>query len=38
MKHHFFINRIDSDKLEILMTRGLSEHEAINIVVNGLLK
>ena len=36
--HEASIGKIDNDKLETLMARGLSEDEAIDIVIKGLLK
>lgn len=36
--HEASIGKIDSDKLETLMARGLSEDEAIDVIIKGLLK
>ncbi len=36
--HEASIGRIDRKKLETLMARGLNEEEAVNMIVNGLLK
>ena len=36
--HEASIGRIDKKKLETLMSRGLTEKEAIDFIVNGLLK
>ncbi|HPB48623.1 MAG TPA: SufD family Fe-S cluster assembly protein, partial [Exilispira sp.] len=36
--HEAAIGSVDSKQLETLMSRGLSEDEAVDLIVSGLLK
>jgi Fe-S cluster assembly scaffold protein SufB len=38
LTHEAAIGSVDKKQVETLMARGLSEHEAVEVVVQGLLK